>query len=200
MKRGKLIRKNKKSGLKFYFFDGLYYINESKNWIFSIIAVFLFFGLVAFFFPELFTRLDPILKNLVDKTEGLNTGQLIVFILNNNLKSAVYGFVFGIFFGIFPLMNAIVNGSVLGYVYNKVYLISGFSDFWRILPHGIFELPAIFISLGLGLKLGASFFSSNIVKSLRDRFVRGGRAFVLIVIPLLIVAAVIEGVLIGMLR
>ena len=185
--------------VRYYFFDGLNYISESRRFIFIVIAVFLFFGLFAFIIPGPFKILDPILRGLVDKTEGLNIGQMIVFILNNNLQSAVLGFVLGIFFGIFPFVNGIVNGSVLGYVFSRLYSVSGFSEFWRILPHGIFELPAIFISLGLGVRLGASFFSGkDITNNLRERFVRGGRAFVLVVIPLLVIAAVIEGLLIGL--
>ena len=190
----------KKSGLKYYFNDGLKYIRESRKYIYTIIGIFFLFALFAFFIPGPFGFLNEMLKDLVDKTEGLNTAQITVFILNNNLQSAVFGFILGIFFGVFPIFNAVLNGSVLGYVFGKVYAISGFSDFWRILPHGIFELPAIFIALGLGLKLGASFFSGDIKKSLRERFVRGGRSFILIVIPLLIIAAIIEGILIGLMK
>ena len=35
------------------------------------------------------------------------------------------------------------------------------SDLFRLLPHGIFELPAIFISLGLGLRFGMFIFQKE---------------------------------------
>jgi len=36
--------------------------------------------------------------------------------------------------------------------------IEGYGILWRLVPHGIFELPAVFISLGLGIKLGTFIF------------------------------------------
>ena len=42
-----------------------------------------------------------------------------------------------------------------------INFIEGILVLWRLLPHGIFELPAIFISLGLGLKLGTSLISAK---------------------------------------
>jgi len=37
----------------------------------------------------------------------------------------------------------------------------GFLSLWRLLPHGIFELPAVFISLGMGLKIGMFIFQKK---------------------------------------
>ena len=136
------------------------------------------------------------MREIVSKTEGLGTLDMILFIFNNNVKSAFFGLMFGILFGIFPLINALFNGLVLGYVFKLAWGISGVNDFWRILPHGIFELPAIFISLGLGLKLGMFFFTKNWKKELKYRFYSSLKAFIFVVVPLLVVAAIIEGFLI----
>jgi stage II sporulation protein M len=71
--------------------------------------------------------------------------------------------------------------------------LNGFTVVWRLFPHGIFELPAIIISLGLGFKLGVEIFTKRqIAKNLREIF----KIIFLIIVPLLFIAAIIEGSLI----
>ena len=48
MNKAKKMKGKKKSGLKYYFVDGLNYINESRNWIFLIIGIFIFIYLLRF--------------------------------------------------------------------------------------------------------------------------------------------------------
>ena len=162
----------------------------------------------------------------------MNTYQLILFILQNNAKTAFFAMFFGIFFGIFPFVNSVINGLTLGYVLNSVWEVSGVSEFWRILPHGIFELPAVFLALGLGLKLGFDFvkhfvkhywrdnkllvifgilvpviifislifdkkFNKREIDSFSRRFKNSIICYFSIILPLLILAAIIEGILIG---
>ena len=102
-------------------------------------------------------------------------------------------------FGIFPFFIAIYNGYVLGYVLKLVVGKIGFLEIWKLFPHGIFELPAVFISLGLGIKLGASLFAKNSDKEFLRRLKNSARVFFFIVLPLLVIAAVIEGSLIKIL-
>jgi stage II sporulation protein M len=100
-------------------------------------------------------------------------------------------------FGIYSFFNILSNGIVLGYVFSKLVDASKLTEFWRILPYGIFELPAIFISLALGIKLGMFIFSKEKIAELKIRFKESLIVFVFCVIPLLITAAIIEGVLIS---
>ena len=102
----------------------------------------------------------------------------------------------GILFGIYPLFATIANGFILGFVASISVSEVGFLVLWRILPHGIFELPAIFISFGLGLKIGSFIFQKKKFKSLKNYSLNSLKVFVFIIIPLLIIAAVIEGALI----
>lgn len=73
------------------------------------------------------------------------------------MESSFLGVILGLVLGIFPIIFAIVNGYVLGFVASITVESEGLFVLWRLLPHGIFELPAIFISLGLGLKFGINF-------------------------------------------
>jgi uncharacterized membrane protein SpoIIM required for sporulation len=71
--------------------------------------------------------------------------------------------ILGLGFGAMPLFNSIFNGYLLGFVGNSAVIESGASILFRLLPHGVFELPAIFISIGSGLFLADSF-TKNVIK------------------------------------
>lgn len=176
--------------------SSLKYLRESRKYVYFVTFLFFFSALIGFFFPSNFTFIDAILKEIAEKAENLRGLDLILFIFDNNVKSAFLGVILGGIFGIFPFINALSNGIVLGYVFSKVWQISGFADFWRILPHGIFELPAIFVALGLGIRLGMFVFSKNRIKEFKYRLWNSLKAFITLVIPLLVVAAIIEGLLI----
>jgi stage II sporulation protein M len=119
------------------------------------------------------------------------------FIFFNNLKSSFFGMSFGILFGIFPILVTIFNGYLLGFVSAFSVAGGGVLSLWKLLPHGIFELPAIFLSLGLGLRLGTLVFQKNKQKFLKENILRSLKIFLLIVIPLLIIAAIIEASLVA---
>jgi len=57
-------------------------------------------------------------------------------------------------------------------------------------------LPAIFLSFGLGIKLGTFILQKKKIESFKDYFLNSLRVFFFVILPLLIVAAIIEGVLI----
>ena len=90
-----------------------------------------------------------------------------MFIFLNNIQSAFLGFILGIIFGIIPLTILIVNGYILGFVMNKSVAVEGILIIWRLVPHGIFEIPAILISTSLGIKLGTDLrnFKKNITRT-----------------------------------
>jgi stage II sporulation protein M len=179
------------------------YLKESKKFIWFITSVFFLFAVMGFAFPlpqEFYAKLLNYLKDILSRAENLPPFELIQFILLNNLKSTFAGIFFGIVLGIFPVISAIANGYVLGFVSSLSVSTSGITSLWRIFPHGIFELPAIFISLGLGLKLGTFLFQKKKLQAFKHYLINSLRAFLLIIVPLLIIAAIIEGTLIVLTR
>ena len=189
----------KKKGLCEEYKESWRYLKELKSFVFIILGVFLVAGILGYFIqlPEnVYNRLIEYILELIQLTEGKSLFGLISFIFVNNIQSSFFGILFGIIFGIFPLMSTFINGYFLGFVSNITVRAEGFSILWRLLPHGIFELPAIFISFALGLKLGTFLFKKNKKKAFIDYLWNSIRIFLLIILPLLIVAAVIEGCLI----
>jgi len=197
------MKRKKKNFFKENYRESLNYIRESRNFIYSAIIIFLFFSLAGFFIPApplLEEKILEFIEELLRKTEGMSQAELIRFILLNNIQSSFIGMLFGIIFGIFPLLAALTNGYILGFVAAKTAEGAGIFVLWKLLPHGIFELPALFISLGLGLKFGTFIFKKNKFEALGTYIIKSIKVFFFIVIPLLIIAAIIEGSLISLLN
>ena len=155
------------------------------------------FALIAFFIPVpdyVRQEIIKILEEIIKKTEGMSRFELIRFIFFNNAQSSFLGLILGVFLGIFPLFFAAFNGYVLGFVALMAVEAGGAGVLWRILPHGIFELPAVFISLGFGLRTGMLIFQHGKLKSFKHYFYELARAFIFVVLPLLAIAAIIEGI------
>jgi stage II sporulation protein M len=191
--------KKKKFSLKKQYKLSWNFLKESRNFISLAFGVFLVFVLIGYFFPvpvELQEMIKNYIQAIVLETEGMGTFELISFIFLNNLQVSFIGLLFGVVLGILPIFYSIANGYLLGFVLKLAFEEQGLCVFLDLIPHGIFELPAVFISLALGLKLGSFAFEKNKQESLRNFFLNSMRVFVLIVVPLLIVAAIIEGLLI----
>ena len=175
------------------------YLKASKDFIYFIIFLFFLIALMGFFIipsEALTERILEFMRELLALTKGLSAIGLVKFIFLNNLKSSFIGMASGIIFGIIPMFTLIANAYLLGFVSSMAVESNSFLSLWRLLPHGIFELPALFISLALGLKLGSFIFQKDKIDSLKKFVLESLRVFVLIVVPLLIIAAIIEGVLI----
>ncbi|MAG38255.1 hypothetical protein CMI45_02630 [Candidatus Pacearchaeota archaeon] len=172
------------------------YLKESKNYVYAVALVFVASSVLGFVFSSELGFFDELLKELIDKTEGLNAGEMIWFIFTNNVTSSFLALILGVFLGIFSIFNSLFNGLLLGYVYFKASEVAGYGIFWKLVPHGIFELPAIFISLGLGVKFGMFLFAKDKKRTFIERLKKSMKVFVTIVLPLLVIAAVIEGLLI----
>ncbi len=176
--------------------DSFSYLGKHKRYVYVSALIFFASSIFGYVFSAQLGFFDKLLEEIVDSTKNLDYVELIWFIFSKNITSALSVLFLGAILGIFPLFNAIFNGAILGYVYSKVAPIAGYGVLWKLLPHGIFELPAIFISLGLGIHLGMSFFGSNRIKTFRTRFNKSLLAFLTVVFPLLVIAALIESTLI----
>jgi stage II sporulation protein M len=196
-------KKGKKFNLKEEYSKSWNYIKSSKNFIYAGLLIFLVFVLGGFLFPasqDIYNLIADYIQKILAQTEGLSAGGLISFIFFNNIQSSFFGMVLGVLFGVFPLIALIFNGYLVGFVSKMSVDSSGWISLLNLLPHGIFELPAIFISLGLGLKLGTFWFKKNKRKSFENYFFESLRVFVFVVLPLLIIAAIIEGSLIAFIK
>lgn len=122
----------------------------------------------------------------------------------NNIRACLIGVVSGFIpFLFLPAFTLFINAAVLGGL-GAMYQINGMSVFgmyiYGILPHGLFEFPAILISMAMGIylcyclvkRICEGRYNRGIVKkALADIL----RTFMMVIVPLLVVAALIESYL-----
>ena len=178
------------------------FLLESKWFIVFAFGVFALMFLIGFAFPIFFrVEIFELIRELILKVEGKGTLDLIVFIFLNNVWASFMAMALGILVGVFPLVTCVANGYLLGFVAREAVMVDGIFALWRILPHGVFELPAVLFSVGIGMRLGAEVLGIRCkekgVRNVGYVFWEGLRFFVFVVFPLLVVAGIIEGVLIG---
>jgi len=170
------------------------FTQESRWFIVFSLGLFSLTFLIGFAFPVFFrAEIFAFIEELILKLEGKGVWELVIFIFLNNLQASFMAMMLGIFLGIFPIIVCVVNGYLLGFVAREAVVVEGILTMWRILPHGIFELPAVIFSIGIGIKIGLSGFKRKLKYNLKE----GLRFFIFVVFPLLIIAAIIEGILVG---
>jgi stage II sporulation protein M len=145
--------------------DDLAYLKSIKNYI--LLSALLFVGtailgyLIASKNPQLAVTYLEEIESKLEWILGLSPPMMMVFIFLNNLLASAMAMLLGIGFGVVPALIVSINGLAFGIVsYYAIeiqgiaYLIAG------ILPHGIIELPAVLISVGVGFRLGYLFLLS----------------------------------------
>ena len=162
-------------------------IKKFKTFIFIAIGIFVLISIIGFIFPIFFVdEINLIIQNLSLEFANLTLLQTIIKIFSNNLMASIYSMFLGLGLGIMPLFNTVLNGYILGFVGNLAVAEGGFGVLLRLLPHGIFEIPAILVSVGSGLFLAESFIK-NVLKvkksSIRKIIIFG---LAVIILPLLI--------------
>ena len=203
MANKKVLAKNEKFSILKEYSESWKYIKSCKRQIYSIISLFFAFALIGFFVPiskEIMSLILEYVRQILEQTKDMSMIQLMNFIFLNNLQASFFGLILGLFFGIIPVFFALFNGYVLGIVASLTVSQEGMLSLMNLFPHGIFELPAVFISLGLGLKLGAFIFQKNKKEFFKRNLSNSFRVFVFVIIPLLFIAAIIEGALIFLIK
>ena len=119
----------------------------------------------------------------------------VLALFTNNLRAMVLGILYGFIpFLYLPALALGVNAAILGMLASLIdgqwlLLAAG------ILPHGIFELPALCLSLAAGLCLCKNinaYIRKNEKGIMKPLLLNILRVTVLLVLPLLVIAAVME--------
>jgi stage II sporulation protein M len=170
------------------------------RWLFLLTAVVFFISAVAGYFvtagnPDSAELALQELEGLAELIGDLSPIQIMLFIFLNNSIKSLFAILLGVFFGVIPFAFLAYNGYVLGVV---VYIYGAeeglFSILISLLPHGIIELPMVFLSVAIGMHMGAAVF--DLVRGrpsdVKQELVRGLSVFFGFVVPLLFIAAFVE--------
>ena len=118
------------------------------------------------------------------------------FIMTNNMTVSFITFAGGITAGLLTVYLLFFNGVMLGVIGVACGLNQMSIPLWSfVAPHGVLELPAIFIAGGAGLRVAQALLFPGPL-SRRDSLAVGGTEAVQLlvgIIPMLIVAGTIEG-------
>jgi len=117
-------------------------------------------------------------------------------IMTNNMSVSFVTFASGITFGLGTVWLLLMNGVLLGVIGGACWFYGMSLSLWSfVAPHGVLELPAIFIAGGAGLLIARGMLFPGLLPR-RDSIARAGAEAVRLVlgtIPILIVAGTIEG-------
>jgi stage II sporulation protein M len=162
VKREKKVVKKETNWLLERYLRSFDLVKKSGIYIFVITLLLFFTSIVGFFLPGLFEdQAMKIIEEMIRSLDGKSTNELIVHIFLNNMRAGFFAMVFGVLFGLFPILTSIINGYLIGFASNMAVSHGGITILWRLVPHGIFEIPAILLSMGIGLYLGSRFFQAK---------------------------------------
>lgn len=119
-------------------------------------------------------------------------------IMTNNLVVAFATFAYGVTAGVGTIWMMLLNGVMLGVVGAATWHAGMAEQLWSfVAPHGVLELPAIFIAGGAGLEIARGMLFPGLLPRRESIARAGGRAARLLLgtIPMLFVAGIIEGFL-----
>ena len=116
-------------------------------------------------------------------------------IMTNNLGVAFTTFAAGITAGLGTIYMIVFNGVMIGVIGTACYLSGMSLQLWSfVAPHGVLELPAIFIAAGGGLRLASGLLFPGVLPR-KESLARAGREAVQLLlgcVPVLFVAGIIE--------
>ncbi len=101
-------------------------------------------------------KTKPVRKNM-EKTAKAdkNSIETLEMFIRNNLTVMVWTIGMGIGFGLYPIYQLVMNSSIIGYVGVEAARETSTLRILSILmPHGVFEITGLILSIGVGLKLG----------------------------------------------
>lgn len=146
-------------------------------------------------FPQASAGVESSIAEFVSFAHGLGPVGLFAFIVVNNVVKAAVMMVLGIAFGLIPVLFLVSNGIVLAVAAVLVVEKGGaLVAVAGLLPHGILELPAVLLAAAAGLRLGAV--ALERVRhpgiDIKVEVVKAWRLFTVLILPVLLIAAVIE--------
>lgn len=173
-----------------------------ETWKYSAAAFALFFAGIIFaalyggVWPQMLGDPQTIADNL-GPPEGWDGTFMTAFFVTNNTRVAINAFVWGIFAGVGTVYVLIYNGIIIGALFGFLHttgadMVMAYS---LILPHGVPELLAIFLSGGAGLMLGKALLVPGVHSRKHSLIVHARKAAMLVpgIAFLMLVAAFIEG-------
>ena len=165
-----------------------------KRWLFVSTIIFSLGLVLGLSTPS--TVLDDILRDFTGFLEPLPQSAVFTAILFQNISAIMISFTLSPFFLLTPILALTVNGWLIGLVSTMVveerslgFLLAG------LLPHGVFELPALIMGEAVAFSFGTAvvlaFFKKDGRRLLLSNL-RQNLKYLAIALALFVPAAIIE--------
>ena len=177
------------------------YLSEMRYAIILVAGLYLLFSLLGFVMSMNYQGTTNA-SSAAYVNNTLSAGNMVpvglaIGIFVNNVVFCLMAMVLGLFLGIIPLVFIITNGLTQGWFAGisvqkacLCYMMAG------SLPQGLLAIPAVLLSSAIGLKLGYSLIMSMTgKKGLVQELKKSARAFIFLVLPIIVVAAVVEALI-----
>ena len=166
-----------------------------KPYIYIVCSLFLMSSFIGYLTPYQYQQ--EIAKKLLtyfSPLQGSTPFQVFIKIFLNNYISTMLSLLLGLLFGVGPVIFLIINGYTIG---NLISFASTKVSIYKIglaiIPHGIFEVPAVLIASSYGLWWGLKNYRKFRYKdSFLEDFSLPIKRYIQIVIPLLFIGAFVE--------
>lgn len=123
-------------------------------------------------------------------------GNVFLLILVNNLIATILVLLLGVVFGILPVAAVGFNGFLLGVLVRQGGIVAGYGQVaLKVLPHGVFEVPALLLAAAYGVWIGMTairWVQGRKVLPIKGQVKHALLRYAAVVVPLLVIAAVIE--------
>lgn len=179
-------------------------VDEDRGYLLAAILIMVIGALAGFLFARaepksasaLLRRLADPLANLAEKLASRPASYRAAYIFFNNLRASCLIALGGLILGFLPPMTLFANGLLIGLLGAELTSRGAVSSLEFVLllaPHGLFELPAIWLAAMIGLRLGKEVWSAVLNGEGRFRHV-AGQAFALapLILLMLLLAAGLE--------
>lgn len=179
--------------------DAKNYLQSISLYLLVIVVVFSASTIIGAIYslmnPEIAQQSMEEFRSMLEFIKDLPPFAIMLFIFLNNTIKTFIAMLLGVGFGIIPLAFIAYNGYIIGifgYIISVdkglVYLITA------LLPHGIIELPMVFISAAIGVKMGTEMINSVTGRkaNIKEELLRGITFYFYWIVPLLFVAAAVE--------
>jgi len=175
-------------------------LRDAGNALLVAVIIFLAGILLGLTNPSWGDDLISAMKGMARHISGKGTFLIIVAIFFRNSLSAAISVISGPLIGIIPVLGAVTNGLLLGAVLAHFSVQERIDAVVLLVPHGLFELPAISAAWGLGIWQGIWYFEKDREETFHERRKKAYRIFLIVILPLLGIAAIIEGIGISLMK
>lgn len=179
--------------IKNLFTESLTTIYAAKYCILIALIIYICASATGWLYPQNFPFLMEQSRELVEGFIDKNAFTFISKLFARNLIAAYITTCIISLWGFFPASAAISNGLLLGWVIAYASGASSSRIAIMLIPHGVFECPAIVIGWGVGMWKGLGYRFSSMRPSYKERSKKANIVYFTVILPLLFVAAIIEG-------